>query len=235
MSRGFLLLTLLTVFSSIQVSPAKPLKALMQRWVMYTEECSRNNSREPPLTGVVCNRTFDMYACWPDGLPNTTVSVSCPWYLPWHHKVQHGWVYRECDADGQWVPQKNTSECDANDPAQPHYGQILKKFQTMYTVGYSLSLGALVLALGVLITFRKLHCMRNNIHMNLFASFILRALSILIKDAMLEAPSVNIGQDQDITHYEVEWLVNNEVCFCCCLKGSWSKVVPFNNKVGVLG
>eukprot|EP00063_Salmo_salar_P066494 XP_014041329.1 PREDICTED: glucagon receptor-like isoform X2 [Salmo salar] len=158
MSRGFLLLTLLTVFSSIQVSPAKPLKALMQRWVMYTEECSRNNSREPPLTGVVCNRTFDMYACWPDGLPNTTVSVSCPWYLPWHHKVQHGWVYRECDADGQWVPQKNTSECDANDPAQPHYGQILKKFQTMYTVGYSLSLGALVLALGVLITFSHPPC-----------------------------------------------------------------------------
>ncbi|XP_070998962.1 glucagon receptor-like [Oncorhynchus clarkii lewisi] len=215
MSRGFLLLTLLTVFSSIQVSPAKPLKALMQRWVMYTEECSRNHSREPPLTGVVCNRTFDMYACWPDGLANTTVSVSCPWYLPWHHKVQHGSVYRECDADGQWVPQKNTSECDANDPAQPHYGQILKKFRTMYTVGYSLSLGALVLALGILITFRKLHCMRNNIHMNLFASFILRALSILIKDAMLEAPSVNIGQDQEVTDYEVEWLVNNETAVGC--------------------
>uniref|UniRef100_A0A8K9X3J4 Glucagon receptor n=1 Tax=Oncorhynchus mykiss TaxID=8022 RepID=A0A8K9X3J4_ONCMY len=198
-----------------QVSPAKPLKALMQRWVMYTEECSRNHSREPPLTGVVCNRTFDMYACWPDGLANTTVSVSCPWYLPWHHKVQHGSVYRECDADGQWVPQKNTSECDANDPAQPHYGQILKKFRTMYTVGYSLSLGALVLALGILITFRKLHCMRNNIHMNLFASFILRALSILIKDAMLEAPSVNIGQDQEVTDYEVEWLVNNETAVGC--------------------
>ncbi|XP_067259185.1 glucagon receptor isoform X2 [Chanodichthys erythropterus] len=33
---------------------------------------------------------------------------------------------------------------------------------------------------------RKLHCMRNNIHMNLFGSFILRALSILIKDALLD-------------------------------------------------
>ncbi|GLD74414.1 glucagon receptor, partial [Lates japonicus] len=67
------------------------------------------------VNGLVCNRTFDNYACWPDGLPNTTVSVSCPWYLPWHHKVQHGMVYQECDADGQWVTMKNTSECDSND------------------------------------------------------------------------------------------------------------------------
>lgn len=36
--------------------------------------------------GLVCEREFDKYACWPDGLPNTTVSVSCPWYLPWYNK-----------------------------------------------------------------------------------------------------------------------------------------------------
>uniref|UniRef100_A0AAQ6AE48 Glucagon receptor a n=1 Tax=Amphiprion ocellaris TaxID=80972 RepID=A0AAQ6AE48_AMPOC len=133
--------------------------------------------------GLVCNRTFDNYACWPDGLPNSTVSVACPWYLPWHHKVQHGMVYQECDASGQWMTAKNTSECDSHDPSLHYYDYIW----VMYTVGYSLSLVALVLALGILIFFRKLHCMRNNIHMNLFASFILRALSILIKDALLEA------------------------------------------------
>lgn len=35
----------------------------------------------PP--GLFCNRTFDEYACWPDGLPGSFVNVSCPWYLPW--------------------------------------------------------------------------------------------------------------------------------------------------------
>ncbi len=32
--------------------------------------------------------------------------------------VQHGMVYQECDANGQWVTTKNTSECDSNDLSQ---------------------------------------------------------------------------------------------------------------------
>uniref|UniRef100_A0A8B9GX28 Glucagon receptor a n=1 Tax=Astyanax mexicanus TaxID=7994 RepID=A0A8B9GX28_ASTMX len=130
--------------------------------------------------------------------------------------VRQGLVYLECDADGQWAKKKNTSECEHNDPDQmdtQHYGRILSKFRTMYTVGYSLSLGALVLALGILVAFRKLHCMRNNIHMNLFASFILRAASILIKDALLERPSLNI--DPGITtEMEMEWLVSQTAIGC---------------------
>ncbi|KAG7460247.1 hypothetical protein MATL_G00219490 [Megalops atlanticus] len=208
------LLTLLMLSASTQISHAKILKTLMEQWGMYKEECNRNMSSEPLPVGVVCNRTFDRYACWPDGLPNSTVSVSCPWYLPWHHKVQHGMVYRECNSEGQWVPLKNTSECEQDDPVQQQYGRILSKFRAMYTVGYSLSLCALVLALGILVTFRKLHCMRNNIHMHLFSSFILRALSILIKDALLETPPLNITQDIS-TDFQVERLASNETAVGC--------------------
>uniref|UniRef100_A0A674AD87 Glucagon receptor b n=1 Tax=Salmo trutta TaxID=8032 RepID=A0A674AD87_SALTR len=178
---------LLQIYSA--VSSAKSLKLLMEQWTSYKNQCSQSIVNTPPASGLVCNRTFDQYACWPDGLPGTTVNVSCPWYLPWYRKVQQGVVYRVCSGDGRWTP-KNTSECEQDDPGQQHYGSILSKFRAMYTVGYSLSLGALVLALGILVSFRKLHCMRNNIHMNLFSSFILRAVSILIKDVLVDSLSV---------------------------------------------
>ncbi|KAJ8254089.1 hypothetical protein COCON_G00207010 [Conger conger] len=214
MSQVFLL-TLLTLSTSIQVHHAKILKTLMERWGMYKDECNHNISREPLPAGVVCNRTFDRYACWPDGLPNSTISVSCPWYLPWHHQVQHGFVYRECDWSGQWLPMKNASECEQDDPEQQNqYGRILSNFRAMYTVGYSLSLGVLIMALGILVAFRKLHCMRNNIHMNLFASFILRALSILVKDALLDPPSINVMHDI-ASDYEMEQLGSNKTAIGC--------------------
>uniref|UniRef100_A0A3B5LU55 Glucagon receptor a n=1 Tax=Xiphophorus couchianus TaxID=32473 RepID=A0A3B5LU55_9TELE len=158
----FLLNFLLCV--SNQMSPAATLDKLKDDWKRYRTECEYNNSQYPPSSGLVCNRTFDDYACWPDGFPNTTVSVECPWYLPWYHKVQHGMVYQDCDANGQWVTKYNTTECEIHST-----NQVRK-----------------ISRLVCLVFVRKLHCMRNNIHMNLFASFILRALSVLIKDALLE-------------------------------------------------
>ncbi|XP_056891451.1 glucagon receptor isoform X4 [Takifugu flavidus] len=185
MSQVCLLLVLLILCSYTKFSSANSLELVKEQWSSYKNQCLDYLSSAEPSTGLVCNRTFDLYACWPDGLPGTTVNVSCPWFLPWYRKglFRHSLVYRFCSADGEWAP-KNTSECE-DDPAEQHYGLILGQLRIMYTVGYSLSLGALLLALGILIAFRKLHCMRNNIHMNLFASFILRAVSILVKDAFL--------------------------------------------------
>lgn len=100
----------------------------------------------PASAELVCNRTFDKYSCWPDTPPNTTASISCPWYLPWYHKgnrrgpvgvaqglacgqgthwslppVQHGFVYKRCGPDGQWVrgprgqPWRDASQCQMDE------------------------------------------------------------------------------------------------------------------------
>ncbi|KAK2113652.1 Glucagon-like peptide 1 receptor [Saguinus oedipus] len=62
----------------------------MQKWEEYQRQCQRNLSEAPPpATGLFCNRSFDGYACWPDGPPGSFVNVSCPWYLPWASSGKH--------------------------------------------------------------------------------------------------------------------------------------------------
>ncbi|XP_030075650.1 gastric inhibitory polypeptide receptor [Microcaecilia unicolor] len=177
-------------------SAAKKFKDIYNDWTKYQLDCEKNMTRNPYPTGIFCNRTFDMYACWEDGLPNTTVKVPCPSYLPWQDQVKDGFVLRKCDPDGQWVmdelggPWRDHSQCEKKEDEEDAYSQmrmrILEHFQQMYTVGYSLSLAALTLAIFMLLAFRKLRCTRNYIHMNLFVSFMLRALSILTRDKLLK-------------------------------------------------
>uniref|UniRef100_A0A8C9NG43 G-protein coupled receptors family 2 profile 1 domain-containing protein n=1 Tax=Serinus canaria TaxID=9135 RepID=A0A8C9NG43_SERCA len=98
------------------------LSEVVQKWKEYQLQCQKYLYETPPIVaeGKFCNRTFDDYACWPDGLPGTYVNVSCPWYLPWANAVLHGQVYRFCTSEGTWLlkenstlPWRNLSECEA--------------------------------------------------------------------------------------------------------------------------
>ncbi|XP_054449342.1 glucagon receptor isoform X4 [Pteronotus mesoamericanus] len=81
-----LLLLLLLLARQPQAPSAQVLDFLLEKWKLYGDQCLHNLSLLPPPTELVCNRTFDKYSCWPDTPPNTTASIACPWYLPWHHK-----------------------------------------------------------------------------------------------------------------------------------------------------
>ncbi|KAE8294989.1 Glucagon receptor [Larimichthys crocea] len=186
-------LIFLLLYRTLCVSGGTVLDTVAE-WNRYRNECLISMSTDPRPEGVTCSRMFDMYACWSDGKPNSTVKVPCPWYLPWYNQVRDGFVLRECGPDGQWTTSNSSrtwrdhSQCDRDNSmhmAQERRMVILAHFRVMYTVGYCLSLASLSLALVILLFFRKLHCTRNYIHINLFASFILRAASILTRDALL--------------------------------------------------
>lgn len=119
---------------------------------------------------------------------------------------------------------------------QEKFAKTYGSFKVMYTVGYSVSLCALLLALALLLGFRwefghgcaqggqveprgactgidngpqihsKLHCMRNYIHMNLFASFILKGVSVLVIDALLKT-----HYSDKIDGYNVQVWLSDEV------------------------
>uniref|UniRef100_A0A8C0H6L4 Gastric inhibitory polypeptide receptor n=1 Tax=Chelonoidis abingdonii TaxID=106734 RepID=A0A8C0H6L4_CHEAB len=171
-------------------SSEKSAKDMFAAWRQYQQECERTMAEEPYPAGLVCNRTFDMYACWEDTLPNTTAMVPCPWYLPWHHHGKYPFLR------GSFQPHPLPMPAPAAHLLGPaprvKAGPILILFRLMYTVGYSLSLVSLLLALLLLLAFRKLRCTRNYIHVNLFLSFMLRAVSILTRDALLPFPPLSV-------------------------------------------
>ncbi|KAI4832514.1 hypothetical protein KUCAC02_015478 [Chaenocephalus aceratus] len=86
MSQVCLLLALLLLCSCTKVFSTNSLQLVKEKWSSYKDQCLDYLNATPPATGLVCNRTFDLYVCWPDGLPGTTVNVSCPWFLPWYRK-----------------------------------------------------------------------------------------------------------------------------------------------------
>ncbi|KAM8936253.1 pituitary adenylate cyclase-activating polypeptide type I receptor isoform 2-T2 [Lycaon pictus] len=106
-------------------------------------------------------------------------------------------VSRNCTEDGwsepfpHYVDACGFDEYDEYEPGDQDYYYLSVK--ALYTVGYSTSLVTLTTAMVILCRFRKLHCTRNFIHMNLFVSFMLRAISVFIKDWILYA-------EQDSNH-----------------------------------
>uniref|UniRef100_F7F467 Glucagon-like peptide 2 receptor n=1 Tax=Monodelphis domestica TaxID=13616 RepID=F7F467_MONDO len=183
---------LLILQLSVKPVTGSLLKETTQKWLLYKKTCLIELQNRP--SGIYCNGTFDNYACWPHSFPGI-VSIPCPSYLPWLKKESPGRVYRNCLAGGTWQTQENSTdiwwydiECSENrsfiQNVSSHH-TLLSTLQKVYTLGYSLSLISLFLALIILMCLRRVHCTRNYIHMNLFGSFMLRALAVLVKDIII--------------------------------------------------
>ncbi|XP_016889773.1 growth hormone releasing hormone receptor 2 isoform X2 [Cynoglossus semilaevis] len=143
-----------------------------------------------------CVMDWDGVTCWPAASAGETISVQCP-QLPLLTQNPTGEQYkvlisRVCTVDG-WsepsLPYYKACYHDDDDPDEEMRKQknYFDTVRLLYSVGYGLSLATLLVALLIFCTFRKLHCTRNHIHLNLFVTFMLRSLAVFIKDAVLFA------------------------------------------------
>uniref|UniRef100_A0A8B9LK26 Parathyroid hormone 2 receptor n=1 Tax=Astyanax mexicanus TaxID=7994 RepID=A0A8B9LK26_ASTMX len=154
-------------------------------------QCLQNISEHNPADEV-CAPGWDGLICWPQGSLGTITKVPCPSYI--YDFNHNGYAYRKCDVNGSWVSVENRtwvnySECLWFLTPGKERGKrdFFERLHIMYTVGYTVSFSSLLVAIFIIGYFRRLHCTRNYIHMHLFVSFMLRAISIFVKDRVVYA------------------------------------------------
>uniref|UniRef100_A0A8C6LHW0 Vasoactive intestinal peptide receptor 1a n=1 Tax=Nothobranchius furzeri TaxID=105023 RepID=A0A8C6LHW0_NOTFU len=148
------------------------------------------NSHGGSILAQGCSGTWDKITCWPAADVGEVVTIPCPKYLFYFSgSVSSRNLSKTCTADG-WTPISLDSyimDCgyNPNNTMDENSGEFFGAIKLGYTVGHSVSLISLMVAITILCLFRKLHCTRNYIHMNLFVSLILKAVTVFIKDMVL--------------------------------------------------
>ncbi|XP_041039861.1 vasoactive intestinal polypeptide receptor 2 [Carcharodon carcharias] len=136
-----------------------------------------------------CAGIWDNLTCWMPAKVGETVSIPCP--IIFHHLTDKpGNVSKNCTANG-WTDTfpEYVNACGFNISENAERANFYVLLRAIYTLGHSASLAALTTGSAILCFFRKLRCTRNYIHLNLFLSFILRAISVLLKDDTLYSDS----------------------------------------------
>ncbi|XP_038574635.1 vasoactive intestinal polypeptide receptor-like [Micropterus salmoides] len=145
-----------------------------------------------------CRGTWDKITCWPSANVGEVVTIRCPKYLFYFSRdIPTNNLSKTCTEDG-WTPISIDSyimDCgyNPNSTMDDNTGEFFGAIKMGYTIGHSVSLISLMIAIIILCLFRKLHCTRNYIHMHLFVSFILKAVAVFMKDMVL----YDVGETDD--------------------------------------
>ncbi|XP_059827872.1 vasoactive intestinal polypeptide receptor 2 isoform X1 [Hypanus sabinus] len=165
---------------------------------------SLRNERRPAahlpqsqLFSLRCAGIWDNYTCWMPAKVGETVSLPCP-IIYRHFSREPGNVSKKCTADGWTDTFPDYDEAcvlstEYNITEKTERTDFYMSVKIIYTLGHSFSLVALTIGSAILCFCRKLHCTRNYIHLNMFLSFILRAVFVLLKDRILYS---EVGTDQ---------------------------------------
>ncbi|XP_011314840.1 calcitonin gene-related peptide type 1 receptor isoform X1 [Fopius arisanus] len=127
------------------------------------------NTTSPPEP--YCPGLFDGWSCWPDTPAGQKAFTKCPAFITGFDESLY--AHKICEANGSWFRHPDSNQIWSNyttciDIEDYNWQQAIN---VIYKTGYTISLIALILSLGILTYFRSLRCARITLHMNLFASF----------------------------------------------------------------
>ncbi|XP_061333486.1 vasoactive intestinal polypeptide receptor 1-like [Pezoporus flaviventris] len=186
------LLVLLLAFPMPWVQATHPDCSVVLYFQEQEAECLeviRSERQTPAPPGEQgCQTEWDGVSCWPAAPRGQARALSCPGILHVFKRTE-ALIWRNCTRSGWSLPSPPYySACELEPIGNNTEAKASGYFVTMkvlYTCGYSMSLAALLLAIGIFSCFRKLHCTRNSIHIHFFTSFILRGAAVFAKDAVL--------------------------------------------------
>ncbi|XP_068908581.1 diuretic hormone receptor-like [Tenebrio molitor] len=130
--------------------------------------CELKRTLTPPSNG--CPVDFDTVLCWPQTPPNSAAVLPCFEQLNGIKYDTRENATRLCFSNGSWDQYSNYTSCKELSPLE---GPEVELTTTIYFIGYTVSLVALLFAVYIFWKFKDLRCLRNTIHMNLMCSYIL--------------------------------------------------------------
>nr|XP_057923305.1 corticotropin-releasing factor receptor 1 isoform X1 [Doryrhamphus excisus] len=146
----------------------------LQPWSAWNETQNNGSSRVIG-SGLFCDASVDgIGTCWPRSAAGHMVSRPCPEMFYGVRYNTTNSVYRKCLANGTWAAKGNYSMCQAilhqEKKGKMHYQiAVIINF-----LGHCISMLALLVAFFLFLCLRSIRCLRNIIHWNLIAAFILR-------------------------------------------------------------
>ncbi|TKR76229.1 hypothetical protein L596_017398 [Steinernema carpocapsae] len=157
----------------------------------FNNACRKLNSVVKVADGH-CPHFFDGATCWNATAPGTTAVMRCvTWAL--NNPIKEHSVSLRCLSNGSWDRSESLESkyayCDTEAYQQIRMESLFSiayKIRIAALFGYLLSAICLLLALYAFVWLKKLHCLRNRIHFNLFLSLLLRMFtcSIEVADSM---------------------------------------------------
>ncbi|XP_043268676.1 calcitonin gene-related peptide type 1 receptor isoform X2 [Venturia canescens] len=155
-----------TIGSNLQEEEHR--RILFERQQECMEQLAQNAT---PPSELYCPGLFDGWSCWPDTPAGQKAYISCPYFITGFDTSLR--AHKICEPNGTWFRHPESLQIWSNYTTCVNIEDLnwQQQVNTIYEVGYTISLIALLVSLGILTYFRSLRCARITLHMNLFASF----------------------------------------------------------------